>query len=375
MYTEITAITPSEHMRRRPAMYIGSTDKKGFAYMLENVLVDFTDLYKTDNFLCSIVFHKQYMKLELTGSLSTILTEKTLGPMSNSYGYLYITALAYLSSRFEASLGHTTLVFVNGMLADEPPVFRHNHTATISFVFKPDDTIFKTPVQDFEWLSQTLRQFAMLNRNMQLLIKDIRRPYHSQSYFYYPDGIVQLFEKNISEKHSGNLFKLQVEQTTGSYTYQLCIGFNRALWKNETLSFANHIHTYCGGSLEDGVLQGIIKALKQYVSRFTGRRYSFTRSSVKQGLTQVLAVRGTNLEYAGCTKAELAVPLIKTEARNLVYNAVLTHLNQHPQHAADYIAMFDKTAYHQTERRLTHCTMQCIVAQPNVAVAGEGSTH
>ncbi len=370
MYTEITAISPSEHMRRRPAMYLGSTDKKGFAGMLQNALVDFTELYQTDNFLCCIEFDKQFVKLELTGQLNTVLTAKALGPISNKYGYLYITAMAYLSSRFEAQLGHTTLVFVNGELVNSPLVFNHNPTATISMVFIPDDTIFKGAVLDYEWLNQTLKQFAMLNRHMQLLIKDCRQPYLNQSYHYYPNGIAQLFEKTINERHSGNQFTLQVEHTTANYAYQLCIGFNRALWKNETLSFANHIHTYAGGSLQDGVLQGVIKALKLYVSRFAGRQYNFTRGIVKQGLTQVLAVRGANLEFAGCTKAKLAVPLIKTEARNLVFNAVLTYLNQHPQHAGNFIAMFDKTVYHQTERQLTHCTMQCIVAQPNVAVVG-----
>lgn len=368
MHTNITAISAHEHVRRRPAMYIGSTDKKGFAYMLENALVDFTDLYQTDNFLGSIEFHHTHTTFEITGNLNPALTAKVLGPISNTNGYLYITAIAYLSSRFEAQLGHTTLVFINGRQVHEPPVFKHNPAAAISFVFTPDDTIFTQPVQHYDWLCQNMRSFAMLNRGMQLLIKDYRQPYLNQSYFNYPDGIKPLFDKTITEKHSGNLFSIYIDQPTGNYNYQLCIGFNRALWKDKPLSYANHTHTYEGGSLNDGVLQGVIKALKAYAANYPQRSYTFNAGHVRQGLTQVLAVRGPQLEWEGCTKAKLSVPVIKKKARQLVYTTLLNYLHQHPEHAEQFMSMFDKTDYTQTGRDLTHCTMHCIVAKSNEAV-------
>ena len=361
MEQEITTFRMEEHMRKRPGMYIGGTDLKAFLNLLESALEDFRVLFNTDRFFVSIQFHNHYISLSITGNVNALPVMDIL--RADCSGYAFIKALMALSERFEAQVQNKTQVFICGNPDASNPIFNFDEGAAVSFAFVPDATIFKNLQPDFHSLCEKLKRFAMLNSNMQLLLRDTRALHASQLYYHYADGIKQLFYNTINQKHSGNRFALFIDTRSKQYAYQLGIGFNRALWATETLSFANHIHTYEGGSLEHGVLNGVIKALKMYTQQFAHRRFRFSRRQLKQGLTQVLAVKGEDMIFAGCTRAELEMAQVKKETSALAYRALLNYLEQNSTEAEEFISMFETTTYVQTVRNLTHCTMACLVAK------------
>ena len=366
MQQQITPTTFEEHVRKRPGMYIGSTDEKGILYLLEMALVDVIEMHQTDRFTFTVALYPEFWTLEVEGEVnSPFLINRLTGEPA---GYMFLKALMALSARFECSAGENLLVFDRGMVIGGEQHYRYESKAQLSLAFKLDDTVFANTNLDFHRLSEKLKRFAMLNRGMQLIIKDHREACLSQNYFHYPDGIKRLFESTLHEKHSGSLFELFIDNATNAYAYQLGIGFNRALWNTAQLSFANEVHTYQGGSLNNGVVQGVISALKIYTAGLRHRSFKFTPKKVAQGITLVLAVRGEELDWKGCTKAELDVPVIKKESCKLTCVALLKYLHEHADQAAKFIAMFEVTTYIQTERSLAHCSMACLVAQKRVAV-------
>jgi DNA gyrase/topoisomerase IV subunit B len=369
MQDQITTFTFEDHVRKRPGMYIGSIDQKGIINLLEKTLVDFIELHQSDRFLFTIAMHPDFLILEVDGDVNCLSVHDILsGPSS---GYMYIKALMALSAIFECRSGQHLLTFEAGKATSGEQQYIYQSNASLSFALRLDETIFTQPNAhlDFHRLGEKLKQFAMLNRGMKIIIRDHRAAYLSQTYFHYPDGIRTMFENTLNEQHSGSLFDLFIDHATDRYTYQLGIGFNRALWDSPILSFANEVNTYCHGSLLDGVIKGVIKALETYTERFEHKTYQFTPKKVKQGLTLVIAVRGKEVQWRGCTRAELFVPAVKKESSHLTSDRLLKYLNENPEHATKFISMFDVTTYVQTDRSLTHCTMACLVAQKRVPVS------
>lgn len=358
MEEKIIPVDMNEHMRRRPAMYIGGTDEKGIRAMLVNTLVEFMELYKSDSFLFTFQLYVDSIALDFEGAFDPGEVVQIL--TVDSKGKFNMRALIALSHKFEMYTGDTCIAFMAGKCSGHTEL-RLGPQNKLRFSFQLDESIFNSVHPDFHELSTELRQFAMLHRGARVLVKEQREVLLSQNYYHYPDGIKKLFEKEMHNKYSGCAGHVFIDTHTKAYSYQLGIGFQRAFWKSDILCFANEKETYQHGSHVEGTLLGIIKALKVYAARHPDMIYKFPLSKIKQAFVLVLAVRG-EIEWEGCTRTKVKVPRIKRETSELAYKQVLSYLHEHPGLADKFLAKFYLGRSAQTAPALTHCRMACLVA-------------
>jgi DNA gyrase/topoisomerase IV subunit B len=222
--------------------------------------------------------------------------------------------------------------------------FVDNSKSEICFSFDKN-IIVNTAVDYLKLLEKTL-QFALLNRNSEVVTTDKRQKYLMQNYCHFPQGVFYLFDRALAESLGKPEFKLMIDLAIGNNTYQIGLAY-RTDWfpKPNVISFANDVNTVCGGSLVEGVLDGLISACRSYVKDNGSTNFKISRKKFANGLILVCAVRGPDFKYGGNWKQTLEDVLVKEEAKRLVSKSALDFFRNQKEKAAKFLSRFDTTQW------------------------------
>jgi topoisomerase IV subunit B len=365
-----------EAVRKRPGMYIGSTDARGLHHLVfeivdnavDEALAGFGDIIKVtihkDNSI-SITDHGRGIPTGMHRSgkptPEVIFTILHAGGKFGQGGYktsgglhgVGASVVNALSEWLDVTIhrdGHIYFQrFENGgkpvgSLEKKGPTKK---TGTIIH-FKPDPTIFNTTVYNFETLSERLREAAFLLKGLTIQLQDLRN--NQTEEYQYPEGLKAFVHYLNEEKdtlHPVVAFEGEQQGIEVDFAFQFNDGYAESM-----LSFVNHVRTKDGGTHESGARTAITRTFNDYARRIgllKEKDKNLEGSDIREGFTSIVSVRvpEDKLQFEGQTKGKLGTP----EARSVVDAVVSEKLSYFLEENSDVSNLLIKKAIKAKEAR------------------------
>ncbi|MFZ1700035.1 MAG: DNA topoisomerase (ATP-hydrolyzing) subunit B [Pyrinomonadaceae bacterium] len=336
---QITVLEGRDAVRKRPAMYIGSTSEIGLHHLVYEVvdnsvdeaLAGYCDTIEVtihmDNSITVIDngrgiptdMHKQ----EGRSAAEVVMTILHAGGKfdSNSYkvsGGLHgvgVSCVNFLSEYLRLEIwrdGAThEMEFEAGI-----PVAPLKKTGTTTkrgtkVTFRPDSSIFETTIYSFEKLSERLREKAFLNKGIRIFIKDERDEEERSHEFYYKGGIAEFVKhlnKNKSPLHDEPLY---FEVVDDELSIEISMQYNDS-YDEKIFTFANNINTVDGGTHLSGFRGAITRTINNYAESsgmMKNAKVNLSGDDVREGLVAIVSVKIPQPQFEGQTKGKLNSPV------------------------------------------------------------------
>ena len=357
--SSITALEGRDAVRKRPAMYIGSTGDiglhhlvyevvdnsvdealAGFCDTIEVVIHEDNSITVTDNGRgIPTDIHKQFGH----SAAEVVLTVLHAGGKfdSNSYkvsGGLHgvgVSCVNFLSEWFKVEIwrdGKThEMEFVSGVTV--APLKQTGKTTRrgTKITFKPDPTIFETVVYSFEKLSERLREKAFLNKGIRIFIKDEREVPEKSHEFYYKGGIAEFVKHLNKNKNPVHDEPIYFEQVADDLSIEVAMQYNDS-YDEKVFSFANNINTVDGGTHLSGFRGAITRTINAYAES-SGLSKNFKTAlsgdDVREGLVAVISVKIPQPQFEGQTKGKLNSP-VKGPVESFLNEKFSEYFEQNP---------------------------------------------
>ncbi len=365
--SDIQVLEGLEAVRKRPGMYIGTTDVKGLHHLVWEIVDNSIDealagycknieiIINKDN---SITVKDDGRGIpvgihEKTGisTVETVYTVLHAGGKFGGGGYKvsgglhgvgasvvnalssYVTVTVYKNGKI-----HETKFANGGKVTQKLTVIGDcniNRTGT-TVTFKPDANIFDTTVYDYETLMVRTRELAFLNKGLSLTLRDDRDNEDTRGdIFCYEGGIseyVKFLNKNKTPLHE-QIIHLEGEEE--GVMFEVAMQYNSSYTDN-IYSFVNNINTHDGGTHEEGVRRALTRIINNYARKnniLKDKDESLTGDDVKEGLTMIVSCKHPNPQFEGQTKGRLGNSEVRKIADNVFANGFERFLLENPEEA------------------------------------------
>ncbi|MQB63124.1 DNA topoisomerase IV subunit B [Lactobacillus reuteri] len=378
--SSIQVLKGLEAVRKRPGMYIGSTDSRGLHHLVYEIVDNAVDealsgygdeinvTIEADNAI-TVQDHGRGMPVGMHASgkptpevIMTVLHAG--GKFGQSDGYKTSGGLHGVGASVVNALSlHLTLTIVRdhvryqeifkdggqpvGTLKKLGKTKAENGT-TVSF--KPDPKIFSTTVYDYNTLANRLRESAFLLKGIKIILTDKRAGQEKQDVFQFDNGI-QEFVSYLNEGKDVLGKTLYFDGKQDGVEVEVAAQYNDG-YSESLLSFVNNVRTPDGGTHEAGFRSAWTKTFNEYAKKvglLKANDKNLEGSDVREGLTAVISVRIPErlLQFEGQTKDKLGTP----EARKIVDAIVSEQLNYALMENGDFAQMLIRKALKAREAR------------------------
>ncbi len=331
--SSIKVLEGLEAVRKRPAMYIGSTGELGLHHLVYEVVDNSVDealagycnrvdvTIHVDNSVTvvdngrgiPVDFHAGEKK----SAAEVVMTKLHAGGKfdSNSYkvsGGLHgvgVSCVNALAEELELEIWRDSKVYQQSYRRGKPleklQETGHTDRRGTKITFKPDTTIFDTTEFNFDTLSQRLRELSFLNKGVLITITDERT--EKKHEFQYSGGIsefVRHLNKNKSVLHDPPIY---FEAQKDSLVLEIAIQYNDTYTEN-VFSFANNINTIDGGTHLSGFRSALTRTINNYgqaAGLFKDMKENLMGDDVREGLVAVVSVKLPQPQFEGQTKGKL----------------------------------------------------------------------
>ena len=365
--SDIQVLEGLEAVRKRPGMYIGTTDIKGLHHLVWEIVDNSIDealagycknieiIINKDN---SITVKDDGRGIPVgihpkTGisTVETVYTVLHAGGKFGGGGYKVSGGLHGVGASVVNALSKWVTVtvykdckiyeakFVNGgKIAQKLTAIGEcepNRTGT-TVSFKPDPDIFDTDVYDYETLKVRVRELAFLNRGLKITLRDDRDDEDTTGdSFHYEGGIseyVRFLNQNKTPIHE-DIIHLQGEED--GVFFEVAMQYNDGYTDN-IYSFVNNINTHDGGTHEEGVRRALTRVINNYARKISALKEkddSLTGDDVKEGLTMIVSCKHPNPQFEGQTKGRLGNSEVRKLADSVFSKGFERFLMENPQDA------------------------------------------
>ena len=365
--SDIQVLEGLEAVRKRPGMYIGTTDIKGLHHLVWEIVDNSIDealagycknieiIINKDN---SITVKDDGRGIPVgihpkTGisTVETVYTVLHAGGKFGGGGYKVSGGLHGVGASVVNALSKWVTVTVykdckiyeakfvdGGKIAQkltEIGECEPNRTGT-TVSFKPDPDIFDTDVYDYETLKVRVRELAFLNRGLKITLRDDRDDEDTTGdSFHYEGGIseyVRFLNQNKTPIHE-DIIHLQGEED--GVFFEVAMQYNDGYTDN-IYSFVNNINTHDGGTHEEGVRRALTRVINNYARKINALKEkddSLTGDDVKEGLTMIVSCKHPNPQFEGQTKGRLGNSEVRKLADSVFSKGFERFLMENPQDA------------------------------------------
>ena len=355
---DIQVLEGLEAVRRRPGMYIGSTDQRGLHHLVYEVVDNSVDeaLAGRCGFIEITIQADGWVSVRDDGhgipvdihpgtgrpALEVVMTILHAGGKFGGGGYkvsgglhgVGVSVVNALSSHLIAEVRQNGYLHVQEYRRGDPtgPVRRvepsDEHGTTIRFL--ADTDTFGELNYSYETLAQRFREMAYLTKGLRIKFVDERDD--RETSFYFDGGIVSFvrhLNKNRGSIHGQPIsIERQVSDTLVEVALQYNDGFAESVY-----AFANNINTVDGGTHLTGFRAALTRTLNDY-GRKTGQLKdadpNLTGDDVREGLTAIISVKLPEPQFEGQTKAKLGNAEVKVQVESVVNEALARHLEENP---------------------------------------------
>ncbi len=347
-------------VRKRPGMYIGTTDVSGLHHLIWEIVDNAIDeamaghcdeiiltIHKDGS--CSVEDNGRGIPVDVhskTGksALETVLTVLHAGGKFGGGGYKVSGGLHGVGSSVVNALSSklTATVYRDGKayeqsyergvpMSDIKVIGDSKKTGTV-ITFMPDSEIFETTVFDFQTILNRLRQQAYLTKGIKVRTTDLRDG--KRFMFYFEGGIKSYVSHlNLSKEAIGEV--VYIEKDTPEGLIEVALQYSQT-FQEQIFTFANNIHTAEGGMHLTGFRTALTRTINNYArknSLLKEKEDNFTAEDVREGLTAVISVKLANPQFEGQTKSKLGNAEIRTAVDNIFAETFTEYLEEHPNDA------------------------------------------
>jgi DNA gyrase subunit B len=196
--------------------------------------------------------------------------------------------------------------------------------------FLADPEVFETVEFNFDTIAQRLRESAYLNKGLWIRLIDDRA--ERERSFYFEGGLVSFVRHLNRNKEALHSRPIYVERREKSTTIEVALQYNDTYAEN-VFSFANNINTVDGGSHLTGFRAALTRSLNDYARRagiLKDSDANLSGEDVREGLTAVISVKLVEPQFEGQTKAKLGNPEIKGQVEAAVTEGIGQYLDENP---------------------------------------------
>ena len=379
--SSIEVLEGLDPVRKRPAMYIGTTGPDGLHHLVYELVDNAVDEAVAGYCkIISLIIHQDSSvtviddgrgipvgehPTEKRSAAEVVLTTLHSGGKFNDASYkvsgglhgVGVSVVNALSEKLELEIRRDGKVWRQTYQRGEPTsdfqtIGTTEKTGT-RVTFHADPEIFKTIEYSFDVLSQRLRELSFLNAGLQINITDERSG--KNHHFCYEGGIVSFVEhlnRNRSPLHRPPVL-ISGERSFPGKDGDVSVQIDIALQYNESYneavySFANNINTTEGGSHLVGFRTSLTRTLNRYITTHSkngkNEATSLSGEDTREGLTAVISVKIPQPEFEGQTKTKLGTSEVRGLVENLVYERLTDYLEENPTAAKPLMAKVQDTA-------------------------------
>ncbi len=356
---QIKVLEGLDAVRKRPAMYIGSTGPDGLHHLVYEVVDNSVDEHMAgfgDSIEVTIQIDGSVMVVDNgrgipTGTHSTqkksaaevALTVLHAGGKFEQGAYTVsgglhgvgISVVNALSEWLELEIWQDGQVFEQryqrGKSEEALRVTGITKKRGTMITFKPDSQIFETGDFSFDVLAQRLRELAFLNKGLAISLKDTRARKEKEQVFRYKGGIIS-FVEHLNEAKTPLHKPIFIETAKPDMILEVALQYNDGYAEN-LYSFANNINTREGGTHLVGFKAALTRTINSYAhgnDLLKKDVESLTGDDVREGLTAVVSVKLRNPQFEGQTKAKLGNSEVKGLVEASVNDTLGAYFDKNP---------------------------------------------
>jgi len=356
-----------EAVRKRPGMYIGTTDIKGLHHLVWEIVDNAIDealagfctnievIINKDNSI-TVKDDGRGIPTDVhpkTGksTVETVYTVLHAGGKFGGGGYkvsgglhgVGASVVNALSKWLEVKVYKNEAVhyirFENGGHTVEPLKIidkcSENRTGT-TVTFKPDPDIFDSEIYNYETLMVRIRELAFLNRGLAITLRDDRDEEDTTGEtFLYEGGISEYVKFINQEKTVVHEEIIHLDGEEENVFFEVAMQYNSS-YNDNIYSFVNNINTHDGGTHEEGVRRALTRVINSYARKnniLKEKDEPLTGDDVKEGLTMIISCKHPNPQFEGQTKGRLGNSEVRKLADNVFSQGFERFLLENPESA------------------------------------------
>ena len=365
--SDIQVLEGLEAVRKRPGMYIGTTDVKGLHHLVWEIVDNSIDEALAG--FCKnieIVINKDNsitvkddgrgipVGIHAKTGISTVETVYTVlhaGGKFGGGGYKVSGGLHGVGASVVNALSKWVVVTVykdskiyeakfenGGKTTQKLTVIGQcepNRTGT-TVTFKPDPEIFDTEIYDYDTLKVRVRELAFLNKGLSLSLRDDRDDEDTTGdHFLYEGGISEYVKFINQGKTPVHEDIIHLEGEEDGVFFEVAMQYNTG-YNDNIYSFVNNINTHDGGTHEEGVRRALTRVINNYARKnniLKEKDESLTGDDVKEGLTMIISCKHPNPQFEGQTKGRLGNSEVRKLADSVFSQGFERFLMENPADA------------------------------------------
>ncbi|MGI6701962.1 MAG: DNA topoisomerase (ATP-hydrolyzing) subunit B [Christensenellales bacterium] len=362
---DIQVLEGLEPVRKRPGMYIGSTDERGLHHLVVEIVDNSIDeaLAGYCDKICVVInadgsvtvtdngrgIPVEIIEKEGKSAVEVVLTKLHAGGKFGGKGYkisgglhgVGLSVVNALSDWLEVEVHQEGKKYFQRYRRGVPeaPLKETGDTelSGTKVSFFPDTSIFETVDIQYETMRTKFRELAFLNSGLEISLQDLRAGRERSEVFMYEGGIsafVEILNKNKQPLFDKPLYLYsEYEDTKVEISIQYNDSYNCVIY-----SYANNINTEEGGTHLEGFKSALTKVINDYgKSANVLKDEKLSGDDVREGLTAVISVKLMNPQFEGQTKTKLGNSKMRTIVSQAVIEKLGSYLEEHPKEARELI--------------------------------------
>jgi len=360
--TDIQVLEGLEAVRRRPGMYIGSTDIRGLHHLVYEVVdnsideamagaCDHIEVSINPDLSVTVIDNGRGIPVGIQpelqkSALEVVHTVLHAGGKFGSGSYkvasglhgVGVSAVNALSEWLEVEVRREGKIHRQRYERGEPVtpvkvVGKSKETGTKT-TFRPDPSVFKKIDFKFQTLSQRFREMAFLTKGLTIHFIDLRNGGRDEATFYFEGGVtsfVRYLNRNRTVLHPPFHVERQVDDTLVEVAVQYTDGYSESVY-----AFANNINTVDGGTHLTGFRKAMTRCLNDYARKsglLKDTDANFAGDDVREGLTAIVSVKMTDPQFESQTKAKLGNAEVAGQVASVVGEAFSAWLAENTREA------------------------------------------
>ena len=355
--SQIQVLEGLEAVRRRPSMYIGSTDSLGLHHLVYEVVDNSVDealggYAKGINVLLNrdgsvsvaddgrgipVDRHPQLGR----PALEIVMTVLHAGGKFDHESYsvsgglhgVGVSVVNALSEWMEVEVRRNGRIYwqryQRGSVASDVEVRGHSDKTGTTVTFKPDGGIFEETEFNFDTLSSRLRELAFLNRGLSITIKDERT--EKENDFCYEGGIISFVEYLNANKETLHKPPLYFTRSKNGTAVEVALQYNNSYNEN-VYSYANNINTREGGTHLMGFRAALTKTVNEYAraNKIFKTETKLGGEDLREGLVAIVSVKLPDPQFEGQTKTRLGNSSIRGLIESMVSEGLSEYFEENP---------------------------------------------
>ncbi|MDD4796308.1 MAG: DNA topoisomerase (ATP-hydrolyzing) subunit B [Eubacteriales bacterium] len=361
--SQIEVLEGLDAVRKRPGMYIGSTDARGLHHLVYELVDNSIDeamqgycdtitiTINADGTL-SVADNGRGIPTDMhpkekRPAVEVCMTVLHAGGKFGGGGYkvsgglhgVGMSVVNALAAWLEVTVRQRGKIFFQRYEIGKPcfdlKVIGETQSTGTSITFMPNDTIFETLDFEFNTLKNRLREMAFLNSGIRIILEDKRAGREAKREFFYEGGVSHFVQYLNRTKHALTEQPIHIigrrDDAEVEVAMQYTDGYAEAVY-----AFTNNISNPEGGTHVAGFRSAITRSINAY-ARSHGllkeKDENLQGEDVREGLTAIISVRLPDPQFEGQTKAKLGTSYIRAAVDNMVSENLSTYLEENPQDA------------------------------------------